>query len=154
MADDAGWELYRSFLGVVREGSLSGAARALGSTQPTVGRHIAALEASLGFTLFTRSQAGLLPTEAALELRAYAEVMDSNAAALKRAAEGHGQGVAGTVRVSASEVVGVETLPPIVARLRQQHPQLKLELVLTNRVQDLLRREADIAIRMAEPKQE
>ena len=154
MADDVGWELYRSFLGVVREGSLSGAARALGITQPTVGRHIAALEASLGFTLFTRSQAGLMPTEAALELRAYAEAMDSNAAALKRAAEGHGQGVVGTVRVSASEVVGVETLPPIVAQLRQQHPQLKLELVLTNRVQDLLRREADIAIRMAEPKQE
>ena len=154
MADDAGWELYRSFLGVLREGSLSGAARALGITQPTVGRHIAALEAALGLTLFTRSQAGLMPTEAALELRAYAEAMDSNAAALKRAAEGHGEGVVGTVRVSASEVVGVETLPPIVARLRQQHPQLRLELVLTNRVQDLLRREADIAIRMAEPKQE
>ena len=154
MADDAGWELYRSFLGVLREGSLSGAARALGITQPTVGRHIAALEAALGLTLFTRSQAGLMPTEAALELRTYAEAMDSNAAALKRTAEGHGEGVVGTVRVSASEVVGVETLPPIVARLRQQHPQLKLELVLTNRVQDLLHREADLAIRMAEPKQQ
>ena len=154
MTDNAGWELYRSFLGVLREGSLSGAARALGITQPTVGRHIAALEAALGLTLFTRSQAGLMPTEAALELRAYAEAMDSNAAALKRAAEGHGEGVVGTVRVSASEVVGVETLPPIVARLRQQHPQLKLELVLTNRVQDLLHREADLAIRMAEPKQQ
>jgi DNA-binding transcriptional LysR family regulator len=153
MDDDAGWELYRSFLGVMREGSLSGAARALGITQPTVGRHIAALEASLGPTLFTRSQAGLTPTEAALELRAYAEAMASNAAALRRAAEGHGKGVVGTVRVSASEVVGVETLPPIVARLREQHPQLKLELVLTNRIQDLLRREADVAIRMAEPKQ-
>jgi DNA-binding transcriptional LysR family regulator len=154
MADDAGWELYRSFLGVLREGSLSGAARALGSTQPTVGRHIAALEAALGLTLFTRSHSGLIPTEAALELRAFAEAMDSNAAALRRTAEGHGEGVVGTVRVSASEVVGVETLPPIVARLRQRHPQLRLELVLTNRVQDLLRREADIAIRMAEPKQE
>jgi len=72
MADEVGWELYRSFLGVLQEGSLSGAAPALGITQPTVGRHISVLEKSFGLALFTRSRAGLLPTEAALALRAYA----------------------------------------------------------------------------------
>jgi DNA-binding transcriptional LysR family regulator len=154
MANEAGWELYRSFLGVLQEGSLSGAARALGITQPTVGRHVSALENSLGLTLFTRSQSGLLPTEAALGLRPYAEEMRSTADALRRAAASQGEGVKGTVRVSASEVVGVEVLPPIVARLRQAHPQLTVELVMTNRVQDLLQREADIAVRMTQPRQE
>ena len=81
-----GWELYRSFLSVLKEGSLSGAARALGITQPTVGRHIAALEQALGVALFTRSQVGLNPTEAALGLRTYAETMESTAASLERAA--------------------------------------------------------------------
>ena len=154
MASEIGWELYRSFLGVLNEGSLSGAARALGVAQPTVGRHVAALEASLGLALFTRSQLGLLPTEAALALRAFAEAMESTAAALERAAASQGDGVRGTVRVTASDVIGVEVLPPIVAQLREAHPDLTIELVLTNRVQDLLRREADIAVRMLRPRQE
>ena len=149
-----GWELYRSFLGVLREGSLSGAARALGITQPTAGRHVAALEKALGVVLFTRSQVGLMPTDLALALRGHAEAMESTAASLARAATSQGEGVRGVVRVSASEVIGVEVLPPIVARLREQHPALKVELVSTNRVQDLLRREADIAVRMMRPKQE
>jgi DNA-binding transcriptional LysR family regulator len=111
MDNAIGWELYRSFLCVLQEGSLSGAARALGITQPTAGRHIAALEKALGFALFTRSQSGLIPT-AAVELRSHAESMHSAAAALQRAAESHGSGVKGTVRISASEVIGVEVLPP------------------------------------------
>jgi DNA-binding transcriptional LysR family regulator len=152
--DEIGWELYRSFLGVLQEGSLSGAARALDLTQPTVGRHISALERALGLALFTRSQTGLRPTDAALELRGHAETMRSSASALRRAAEGHGAGVSGTVRVSASEVIGVEVLPPIVAALQAAHPALKIELVLTSRIQDLLRREADLAVRMAQPTQE
>ena len=153
MASNVGWELYRSFLGVLKEGSLSGAARALGITQPTAGRHIAALEAALGVALFTRSQVGLLPTEIALALRSYAEAMESTAASLERTATSHGEGVRGVVRVSASDVIGVEVLPPIVTRLRDRHPDLKIELVLTDRVQDLLRLEADIAVRMVRPDQ-
>jgi len=149
-----GWELVRSYLGVLQEGSLSGAARALDVTQPTVGRHIAALEQALGLTLFTRSQQGLLPTEAALALRPHAEAMGHSAAALVRAASSHGDGVRGTVRVTASEVMGAEVLPPILARLQAAHPALKVELVLSNRVQDLLQREADIAVRMTEPRQD
>jgi len=154
MASTIGWELYRSFLSVLTEGSLSAAARALGVAQPTVGRHVAALEKSLGVALFTRSQVGLMPTEAALSLRSYAEAMQSTAAALERAAASQGAGVRGTVRVTASDVIGVEVLPPIIATLRDEHPDLVLELVLTDRMQDLLRREADIAVRMARPRQE
>jgi DNA-binding transcriptional LysR family regulator len=154
MANDIGWELYRSFLAVLREGSLSGAARALGLTQPTVGRHIAALEARLGLALFTRSQTGLLPTDAALALRGDAEAMHNTAAALERTARGLGDGVRGAVRVSASEVVGVEVLPPLLAALRRQHPLLEVELVLSNRLQDLVQREVDIAVRMAPPSQD
>jgi DNA-binding transcriptional LysR family regulator len=154
MASDVSWELYRSFLGVLREGSLSGAARALDIAQPTVGRHIAALEKALGLALFTRSQAGLMPTEAAQSLRGFAESMQSTAASLERAATSQAAGVRGTVRVTCSDVIGVEVLPPIVTALRDQYPELTVELVLTNRVQDLLRREADIAVRMTPPRQE
>ena len=148
------WEYYRSLLAVLQHGSLSGAARALGITQPTVGRHIAALEKELGATLFTRSQQGLLPTEVALALRPHAETMEHTAALMARAASSQGQGVAGVVRIAASEVVGVEVLPPILASLRERHPELVIELVLSNKVQDLLRREADIAVRMLRPRQE
>ncbi|MFJ1467219.1 LysR family transcriptional regulator [Massilia orientalis] len=157
MASDIEWELYRAFLGVLREGSLSGSARALGVAQPTVGRHVAALEKALGLVLFTRSQTGLLPTEAAFALRPHAETMESTAAALERTASGLRGGagsVAGTVRISVSEVVGVEVMPAIVADLVQRHPALKVELVLSNRVHDLLQREADIAVRMTAPRQE
>ncbi|MDQ0138472.1 DNA-binding transcriptional LysR family regulator [Cupriavidus necator] len=125
----------------------------MGLTQPTVGRHIEALEKSLGLNLFTRSQLGLLPTPAALELKPHAQAMASSAAALMRAAESQGD-VKGTVRISASEVVGAEVLPPIVTQLQATHPDLKIELALTNRVQDLLLREADIAIRMTRPNQD
>lgn len=156
MASTIEWELYRAFLGVLREGSLSGAARALGVAQPTVGRHVAALEAALGLVLFTRSQTGLLPTEAAHALRMHAEAMESTAAALERTASGlrGPEAAAGTVRISVSDVVGVEVMPAIVADLARRHPALKVELVLSNRVHDLLQREADIAVRMTAPRQE
>lgn len=153
--DNPSWELYRTFLGVLTQGSLSGAAREIGIAQPTVGRHVDALEKALGLVLFTRSQVGFLPTEAALALRPLAETMASTAAALQRVASGQaeGQGARGTVRITASEIVGAEVLPPILAKLRQAQPELTVELVTTNELQDLLRREADIAVRMAEPKQ-
>jgi DNA-binding transcriptional LysR family regulator len=154
MTADIGWELYRSFLGVLHQGSLSGAARELGVAQPTVGRHIAALEKSLGLALFTRSRTGLLPTEAAQSLRTYAESLRSTVAALERAAASQGSGVSGSVRITASDVIGVEVLPPINARLRDKHPELAVELALTDRVQDLVRRESDIAVRMMRPRQE
>ncbi|MDB6000339.1 MAG: Transcriptional regulator, LysR family [Rhizobacter sp.] len=153
-ATEPGWELYRSFLGVLTEGSLSGAARALGLAQPTVGRHVDALEQALGLALFTRSQFGFQPTEAALALRPYADTLAATTAALLRTAASQGDGVRGTVRITASDVIGVEVLPPILAGLRERHPDLVIELSLTNRITDLLRREADIAVRMLRPTQE
>jgi len=150
---EPGWDLYRTFLAVARERSLSGAARALGLTQPTVGRHVDALEQALGFQLFTRSQHGLTPTEAAEELRPYAESLAATAASLLRAASTPGDALRGTVRITTSEVVGAEVLPPILTALREQHPRLAIELVLSNVLEDLLRRDADIAVRMAKPTQ-
>ena len=148
-----GWELYRSFLAVIRERSLSGAARTLALTQPTIGRHIDALEAALGLTLFTRSQTGLIATEGAVALIPHAESMASAADALQRAASGQADEDRGTVRITASEMVGTEVLPPALATFRQVHPRVVIELVLSNRSEDLLRREADIAVRMVRPTQ-
>jgi len=148
------WEWYRSFLAVLETGSLSAAGRALGLTQPTMGRHIDSLEAALRLKLFTRSFDGFAATEAALELQPYAAGLASTAAALRRVASSHGDGVRGCVRVTASEVIGVEVLPPMLAALREQHPELVIELVLSNRMGDLLHREADIAVRMLRPAQD
>lgn len=148
------WQWYRSFLAVLDQGSLSAAARQLGLTQPTLGRHVDALEAALGVTLFTRSFDGFAATDAARALQPYATgLADTAAALLREASSQQAEGVRGTVRITASEVVGVELLPPILARLRAQHPALALELVLSNEVDDLLRREADIAVRMLRPAQ-
>jgi DNA-binding transcriptional LysR family regulator len=150
---EPGWELYRSFLAALRERSLSGAARTLRLTQPTLGRHIDELEKALGIVLFTRSQQGLVPTEAAIELAPYAETMESSAAALRRTASGNSNEVRGAVRLSASEIVGVEVLPPMLARLREQYPLLAIELVISNQMSDLLRRQVDIAVRHIRPTQ-
>ena len=148
-----GWELYRSFLAVVREGSLSGAARALSLTQPTIGRHIDALESGLGVSLFTRSQAGLIASDGASLLVPYAEAMANAADALQRAASGEAEDDRGTVRVTASEMIGGEVLPSVLSAFREVHPRVIVELVLSNRSEDLLRREADIAVRMIRPSQ-
>lgn len=148
------WNLYRSFVAVLDHGSLSAAARELGLTQPTVGRHIDTLQYRLGLPLFVRGPEGLSPTEAALELRPHAEALKSAAATLQRAASSIGQGVRGTVRISASEVVGIEILPAIFREIRHYYPDLEIEMVPTNRLSDLLRRDADIAVRMVAPKQE
>lgn len=148
------WDLYRSLLAVVREGSLSAAARRLGLSQPTLGRHIDALEATLGSALFTRHRNGLTPTEAALALVPHAEAMEAAAAALVREASGKSLAPEGTVRITSSEVVGSEIVPRIMTRFCESYPGIKLELATTDRINNLLIREADIAIRMTRPDQE
>lgn len=151
---DPGWDLYRSFLQVMQDGSLSAAARSLGLAQPTLGRHIEALEAALGgAALFTRSPQGLLPTQVARELRPHAEAMADAAEALRRAASAEAGEPHGTVRLSASEVMGVEVLPPMLASFRDRHPGIALEVSLSNRTEDLLRRGADLAVRNVRPRQ-
>lgn len=154
MSQEPSWDLYRTFNVVLSEGSLSGAARALGMTQPSIARHIDALEEAVGASLFLRTARGLSPTDAALELKPFAELMASTSAALLRTAEGRTGEVDGTVRISASEVVGIIHLPAILTRLRQRYPRLTIELSLSNAVDDLLKRQADIAIRMVRPEQQ
>ena len=153
MASAPSWDLYRTFLSVLEEGSLSAAARVLGLTQPTVGRHIEALEQALGAQLFVRSPNGLVPSEAAVELRPHAEVLAAAAASLLRRATTRSDAIDGPVRVAASEVMAIEVLPAILVQLRRRHPSLVVELAISNDVADLLRREADIAVRMVEPAQ-
>lgn len=150
---DPDWDLFQSLHAVLQAGSLSGAARRRALSQPTLGRHIEALEQRLGAPLFVRSPRGLEPTDLALELRLMLQEMaDSAAAALRDAAERAGS-AAGVVRITASEIVGGEVLPQILAGVRRRHPGLVCELVLSNRTEDLLRREADIAVRMTPPTQ-
>lgn len=153
-APEPNWDLYRTFLAVLKEGSLSGAARALGLAQPTAGRHIEALEQALGFSLFIRSQHGLSPTEGAQQLKPYVEALASTAAAVLRVASGPAGETRGAVRVTASEVIGAEVLPAILGPVRETHPELAIELVLSNRIENLLTREADIAVRMVRPDQD
>lgn len=148
------WEWYRTFLSVLETGSLSAAGREMGLTQPTVGRHIEQLEVALGLKLFIRSFDGLSPTDAALELKPYATGIAATSAALRRVASSHGKEVRGTVRLTASEIISVEVLPPILTQLRRRHPGLRIELVMSNRADDLLQREADIAVRMFKPAQD
>jgi DNA-binding transcriptional LysR family regulator len=148
------WDLYRSFLAVLRLGSLSAAARSLGLTQPTIGRHIASLQRALGGrALFTRSQVGLQPTDAAHKLRPHAENMAAAAAAFVRAGSAHVEEAGGVVRLAAANVTGVEVLPGILSDFRAAFPAIVIELSLSNQMADLLRRDADIAVRMVRPQQ-
>lgn len=147
------WDLHETFLEVMRGGSLSAASRALGVAQPTVRRRVEALEEALGVVLFTRAQNGLTPTDAARAIFPHVEAMASTAHALARVASAPAGEVRGTVRLAASEVMGIEVLPPMLASLRRAHPRLELELTLSNRNEDLLRRDADVAVRMAAPTQ-
>src|SRR5450432_68340 len=147
------WDLLGAFRAVMRTGSLSGASRSLGVAQPTVRHQIEKLEEVLGVVLFTRSQTGLVATEAATASLPYAESMAAVAESLVRSVSAPDDAALGTVRVTCSEVVGAEVLPAILAELQRAHPKLQIELSLTNSNEDLLRREADVAVRMAQPTQ-
>jgi DNA-binding transcriptional LysR family regulator len=147
------WDLFQSLHAVLTAGSLSAAAKLRHLTQPTIGRHIDQLERQLGAPLFLRSPRGLQPTELALALRPHLDDMSAAAQAALRDASGSAEGTAGVVRVTASEIVGVEVLPPILAAFRETHPQIDVEVVLSNRNEDLTRRDADIAVRMSRPTQ-
>lgn len=153
-AESLPWDRYQAFLAVVREGSLSRAARLLGVTQPTTRRHIESLETALGVVLFTRTPTGLQPTAAAGNVLPYAEALESAARAFVRHARESDELAAGTVRIGVSEMMGVEVLPPIVASLSRSHPGLALEVALSNRNEDLLRRDVDVAVRMVRPAQQ
>lgn len=147
------WNLARSFLAALDQGSLLGAARVLHTSQPTVGRHIAELESQLGVVLFERTGRGLVPTATATQLAQSARAMETGAIALAHTLSGVQAQTAGTVRITTSVPVAVNLLPGVLASMRQALPDIQVEVVASNQVSNLLRREADIAIRMVRPEQ-
>ncbi|MFK7929325.1 MAG: LysR family transcriptional regulator [Myxococcota bacterium] len=147
------WNRARAFLVTAEEGSFSAAARALGTSQPTVGRQVSALEQELDVTLFERVGTRLELTSTGLDLIAYVRAMADAATSVSRVAAGQAESIEGTVSITVSESMAAFFLPPILAQLRLSHPGIEIELVVSNEERDLQRREADIAIRNFRPTQ-
>jgi DNA-binding transcriptional LysR family regulator len=154
MSISIAWDDQRIFLAVLEEGSLSGASRRLGLSHPTVRARIEALENALGVVLFTRSVNGLTPTPMAQSLREPARAMAMASDLFVRQASFASGEIAGTVRISVPEFMGVEVIPEMLARLRSAHPGLTIELSLSDAPADLLAQEVDVAVRTVAPKQE
>jgi DNA-binding transcriptional LysR family regulator len=147
------WNHARAFLVVANEGSLSAAGRALNISQPTLGRQIAALETSLNVTLFERVGRGLSLTESGQRLYEYVKQMAEAANGFSLAAQGQSEAVSGHVCISLSELDAYFTWPPLMETFRKVAPNIQLEVVVSNQLSDLKRREADIAIRYQRPSQ-
>ncbi|MFV2002839.1 MAG: LysR family transcriptional regulator, partial [Paracoccaceae bacterium] len=147
------WALVQSFNAVADAGSLSGAARALGQSQPTIGRHIKQIEAALVAELFHRGPGGLALSRTGLAVLGHARDMQNAAARLRLVAEGQAEDLRGTVRLTASVVFSHFILPPVIARIRAALPEVAIELVPSDTTENLIFREADIAIRMYRPTQ-
>ena len=147
------WTHIRAFLATAETGSLSSAARQLGLTQPTLSRQVAALEADLGVLLFERLGRSLALTDTGRELLPHARKMLEGASGLSLAASAQVVSIEGTIRITASDVMSAFVLPPALRQLRQQAPRLTIDVVAANDIRDLMRREADIAIRHVRPEQ-
>lgn len=147
------WNHVRAFLATANEGSLSAAARKLGLTQPTLGRQVTALEEDLGLMLFERIGRKLVLTSAGLELLGHVTSMGEAADRVSLVASGQSQSIDGLIRISASDMSSAHLLPPVLKQLRKIAPELEVDVIATNQISDLLRREADIAIRHVRPEQ-
>lgn len=148
------WSLLESFAAVGEHGSLSAAARATGASQPTLSRHIASLEQQVGTRLFEREVGGVVLTSTGAALMAHAKDMADAAAKLSMTVDGRGETLKGAIRLTASQIMATYVLPEILTELRQTEPDIDVELVATDKTENLLRREADIAVRMYRPTQE
>lgn len=151
--DNLDWNQLKAFLETAETGSLSAAARKLGLTQPTLSRQVAAIEQRMGVTLFERVGKAMALTPTGLDLLEHARAMGAAAEALGLAATGRSEAVGGVVSVSASDAVAAYLLPPILKQLRAQEPGIAVEVISSNALSDLLRREADIAVRHLQPEQ-
>ncbi|WP_457647542.1 LysR family transcriptional regulator [Profundibacter sp.] len=147
------WNHVRAFLATAEHGSLSAAARKLGQTQPTLSRQVAALESRLGILLFERVGRRLQMTKGGRELLAQTRIMGDAADRLALAALGQSQSISGEISITASDVFSAFLLPPVLHRLRGLAPHLKIDVVADNDIRDILKREADIAIRHSRPTQ-
>lgn len=144
------WDDLRVFLELARAGSLSAAARSLRLSHATVGRRLAALEATLGRSLMERRPDGYVLTAEGESVRALAEAMDERAQAIRRR-ESDDAGLSGTVRLTMTQALADVFLIPRLGALRAANPALNLEIIVDNRTLSLARREADLAIRLARP---
>ncbi|WP_299348459.1 LysR family transcriptional regulator [uncultured Shimia sp.] len=151
--DQADWAKLRAFLATAEAGSLSGAARALGMTQPTIGRQVAALEQELGILLFERVGRRLQLTQTGAELLEHARQMGEAAGQISLMAAGLSQSIEGRVKITASDVMSTYGLAGFLSQLREQAPKLEIEIVASDDIKDILRRDADIAIRHVRPEQ-
>jgi DNA-binding transcriptional LysR family regulator len=147
------WSLLNSFLHVADAGSLSAAARGGRISQPTLSRHVEALERQLGVPLFNRTGRGLKLTPAGMEVLSHARTMQEEAAAVATLASRRAVRIEGTVRITTSEVLGTYVLPAILAALVAEHRDLVLDVRATDAVDNLLDGEADIALRVTKPAQ-
>lgn len=147
------WNQARAFLATAEAGSLSAAARKLGLTQPTLSRQVAALEASLGVLLFDRVGRNLVITPTGLDLLDHFRAMGEAADRIGFAASGQQQAVEGVVTITASDAFSTYLLPAVLKRIRSVAPLLELNILAANEVRDLMRREADIAVRHVRPQQ-
>lgn len=147
------WALVRSFLAVAETGSLTAAAARLGQSQPTIGRHIKALEGALEQELFHRVASGYVLNDTGAGLVEPARQMAKASASFLNIAEGRDQTLKGTLRITASVVISHFVLPAIIAQIHAQEPEIEIELVPSDTSENLLFREADIAIRMYRPEQ-
>ncbi len=147
------WNQLRAFLAAAETGSLSAGARALGLAQPTLGRQVAALEARLGVALFERVGRGVALTPSGVLLREHARAMGEAANRVALVAAGASEDIAGRVCISASDAMAAYVLPDILAELSARAPEIEIEIVATNALSDLLRREADIALRHVRPEE-
>lgn len=152
-SDAFNWALVKSFLAVLDAGSLMGAARKTGQQQPTLSRQISELEAQLGAPLFERTGRGVTPTALALAIADSARQMEVGAQGLTQQLVGSRRRTTGTVRISTSLVAATYLLPSILTELQRAEPGIQIELVASNQISNLLRREADIAVRMVRPEQ-
>jgi DNA-binding transcriptional LysR family regulator len=146
---DFEWSDLRIFLAIARAGTLGGAARAIGQTQPTMGRRLRALERSLGHVLFQRTPDGLVLTDEGAILLEHAERIESETHAFSRRLEGHDNQLAGQLRLSSPEWFGTYVLAPVLAQFARHHPKVVVELVTDARLLSLSRRETDLAFRTA-----
>ncbi len=147
------WNLMRAFSATAETGTLSAAARKLGLAQPTLSRHVAALEAQLGVTLFERIGRRLVLTATGQNLASHAREMADAADRMVLAAVAQSHDITGRICISATDACAVQFLPGIVEQIRRQAPHLTIAIVATDSISDLRRREADIAIRHVRPTQ-
>lgn len=148
------WNDLKYLLAVKAQRTLAAAGAELGVDPTTVGRRLTALEEQLGARLFDRTPEGFVPTMAGETLVAHAERMAEEALAAERELVGADQRRSGSVRLTATEMLATRFLAPHLGRFRRDHPEITLDLVCTNAIVSLARREADVALRLARPREE